>query len=118
MNTLDPNIITRSTTPRVVDLSDWRRRYESVKREETGQPVPHVASPAKTLYLREKAIEASLREYGKDHGLAGCEVAASIACALRWFRNGSSAAKAIGEGQKRARELAWGSVGPAPKGVA
>ncbi len=116
---LDPNIITRSTLPRVVDLSDWRRRYESVKREETGQPVPHVASPAKTLFLREKAIEASLREFGKGHDLTGREIAASIACALRWFRNGSSAAKAIAEGQKCARELAWGTARPVPpKGAA
>jgi len=111
---MNPNIITRSTLPRVVDLSDWRRRYESVRREETGQPVPHVASPAKTLFLREKAIEASLREYGKAHSLSGVEIAASIACALRWFRNGSSAAKAIEQGQKRAREQAWGTARPVP----
>ena len=57
---MNPNIITRSTLPRVVDLSDWRRRYESVRREETGQPVPHVPSPAKTLFLREKANNPAL----------------------------------------------------------
>jgi hypothetical protein len=65
-----------------------------------------------------KIIRASDPITVDRHSLTGCEIAASIACALRWFRNGSSAAKAIEQGQKRARELAWGSVGPAPKGAA
>ncbi len=116
---LDRNIITRSTLPRVVDLSDWKRRYDSVKRGEPGHPRHEVPSPAKVLFLRERAIESSLREYGQQHSLTGIEIAASIACALRWFRNGSSAAKAIEMGQKRARELAWGTARPVPpKGAA
>lgn len=116
---LDPNIITRSTSPRVVDLSDWRERYQSVRRAELGHPVVEIQAPSKLLYLREKAIEDSLRTYGREHSLSGCEIAASIACALRHFRDGSSAATAIDKGRKRARELAWGAVRPVPpKGAA
>lgn len=114
-------MITRSTEApdNVTRLADWRPRYERVKRGELGHPVVELKSAAKTLYLTEAAIECSLREYARQHGLSGKEQAASIACALRWFRGGSSAAKAIGEGQKRARELAWGSVRPVdPKGAA
>jgi len=112
-------IVTRSTEPQVVDLADWRTRYATVKNAELGRPVVEVRSPSKTLYLTESAIEASLRDYAKSHGLTGAERAASIACALRWFRGGSSAAKAISEGQKRARELAWGNgPAPAPRGAA
>lgn len=112
-------IVTRSTEPQVVDLADWRSRYTTVKNAELGRPVVEVRSPSKTLYLTESAIEASLRDYAKTHGLNGAERAASIACALRWFRGGSSAAKAISEGQKRARELAWGNgPAPAPRGAA
>jgi len=103
-------IVTRSTDPQVVDLADWRSRYATVKNAELGRPVVEVRSPSKALYLTESAIEASLRDFAKSHGLTGSERAASIACAMRWFRGGSSAAKAIAEGQKRARELAWGTV--------
>lgn len=103
-------IVTRSTESldNVTRLADWRPKYERVKRGEFGHPVAELKSAAKTLYLTEAAIECSLREYAKDHGLSGAERAASIACALRWFRGGSSASKAISEGQKRARQLAWG----------
>lgn len=112
-------IVTRSTERQVVDLADWRSRYTTVKNAELGRPVVEVRSPSKTLYLTESAIEASLRDFAKAHGLTGAERAASIACALRHFRGGSSAAKAISEGQKRARELAWGTVRPIdPKGAA
>lgn len=103
-------IVTRSTVPQdnVTRIADWKPRYENVKRGELGHPVVEIRSPAKVLALTEAAIEASLREYAKSNGLTGAERAACIACALRWFRGGSSAAKAIGEGQKRARQLAWG----------
>ena len=113
-------MITRSTEApdNVTRLADWRARYERVKRGEPGH-VAELKTAAKTLYLTEAAIECSLREYARQHGLNGVERAASIACALRWFRGGSSAAKAIGEGQKRARELAWGTARPVdPKGAA
>ena len=46
---LDPNIITRSTAPRVVDLSDWRRRY-------TDEMLVHrVATTVGLLPVREAA---------------------------------------------------------------
>ena len=112
-------IVTRSTQPQVVDLADWRTRYATVKNGELGHPVVEIKSPANTLYLTASAIEASLRDYAKRDDLSGAERAASIACALRHFRNGSSAAKAIAEGQKRARELAWGTITtPRPNGAA
>jgi hypothetical protein len=112
-------IVTKSTLPQVVDLADWRARYASVKRGELGHPVVEIRSPARVLALTEAAIESSLRDYAKANGLTGAERAACIACALRWVRGGSSAAKAIGEGQKRARELAWGTVRtPTPDGAA
>jgi hypothetical protein len=104
-------VITRSTVPtdNIVRLADWQPRYASIKREDPGLPVTEIRSPARVLALTEAAIESSLRDYAKAHGLTGAERAASIACALRWFRGGSSAAKAIGEGMKRARALAWGN---------
>ena len=112
-------IVTRSTeAPSNVErLEDWRPRFANVKRGVLGHPVVDVKTAAQRLYLTEAAIECSLRDYAKVHGLNGAERAASIACALRWFRGGSSAAKAIAEGMKRARELAWGSK-PSPKGAA
>jgi len=114
-------LVTRSTEQptNVTRLADWRPKYERVKSGVLGHPVVEVKTAAQRLYLTEAAIECSLRDYAKQHGLNGAERAASIACALRWFRGGSSAAKAIGEGQKRARELAWGTVRPTdPKGAA
>jgi len=114
-------VITRSTVPtdNIVRLADWQPRYASVKRAELGTPVVEIRSPARVLALTEAAIESSLREYAKSHALSGAERAAAIACALRWFRGGSSAAKAISEGQKRARQLMWGTVRPVdPKGAA
>lgn len=106
------SIVTRSTEApdNVTRLADWQPRYNRVKRGVLGHPVVEIKAAARHLYLTEAAIECSLRSYAKDHGLNGAERAASIACALRWFRQGASAAKAISEGQKRARELAWGAV--------
>lgn len=98
-------IVTRDTNPQVIDLDGWRERYNSVKRAELGRPVVEIHSPAKLLYLTEKAIESALRDYGKTERKTGCQIAASIACALRVFRAGSSAATAIQQGQKRAGEL-------------
>lgn len=114
------SIVTRSTeTPtNVVRLADWRPRYERVKAGVLGHPVVEIKTAAKNLYLTEAAIECSLREFAKANGLTGSERAASIACALRVFRGGGSAAKAISEGQKRARELAWGTVRPVGPGAA
>lgn len=113
------NYITRSTEAptNVTRLAEWRPRFERVKAGALGHPVVELKTAAQRLYLHEAAIECSLRDFAKLHGLSGAERAASIACALRWFRGGSSAAKAIAEGQKRARELAWGN-GPAPRGAA
>lgn len=113
------NYITRSTESpdNVTRLAEWKPRFDRVKAGTLGHPVVEIKTAAQRLYLTEAAIQCSLRDFAKTHGLNGAERAASIACALRWFRGGSSAAKAISEGQKRARELAWGN-GPAPRGAA
>jgi len=105
-------IVTRSTEPQVVDLADWRARHASVKAGTLGHPVAEIKTATQRLYLTEAAIECSLRDYAKDYNLTSRERAASIAKAMRLFRNGASAAAAISEGQKTARELAWGSVRP------
>lgn len=108
------SILTRSTEAptNVTRMADWRPRFERVKAGALGHPIAEIKTATQRLYLTEAAIECSLRDYAKQNGLSESERAASIACALRWFRGGSSAAKAISEGQKRARELAWGSVRP------
>ena len=113
-------ITTRSTEPQVIDLAEWKRQYTKVKSAELGRPVVEVRSPARTLWLTEAAIEQSIRDFCKAHMNTGQETAASIARAIRVFRSGTSAASAIAEGQKRARELAWGAVSPVnpPRGAA
>jgi len=113
------SIITRSTDApnNVTRIAEWQPRFDRVKRGEACHPIAELKSSAKTLYLTEAAIECSLREYGKDHGLTRREIAAAIQCGLRVFRHGSSAATAIGEGRKTAREFAWGAKTD-PKGVA
>lgn len=105
------SIVTRETTPatNVTRIADWRPRYERVKRGELGHPVAEIKTAARTLYLTEAAIECGLREFAKSNGLTDIERAASIACAIRVFRAGGSAATAIQQGQKRAKELAWGA---------
>lgn len=105
------SIVTQSTEApsNVQRIAEWRPRYQRVKRGELGHPVAEIRTAAKTLYLTEAAIECSLREFAKAHGLTDKERAASIACALRVFRAGSSAATAIAEGRKRACDLAWGN---------
>ena len=112
-------IVTRSTEPQVVDLADWRTRHASVKSGALGHPIAEIKTATQRLYLTEAAIECSLRDYCKSVASTGPERAASIACALRVFRNGASAASAIAAGQKQARELAWGAVRtPSPEGAA
>lgn len=109
--------ITRSTEAptNVTRLEEWKPRYARVQRGALGHPIVELKSAARTLYLTEAAIECSLRDFAKKHGLNGAERAAIIACAIRIFRAGASAATAIGAGQERAKELAWGT---GPKVVA
>lgn len=75
-------------------------------------------NPGRMQLIRECAISKSLREYGSAHGLNGSEIAATIACALRVFRSGKSAASAIEAGRKCAHERAWGVDPKGPRGAA
>ena len=87
-------IITRSTEPRVVDIEKWRRRYtEAVAVERRN---------------RERAIRESIDAHCDHHQLTPRIRAAAQACAMRLYRNGSSAAAAISAGKRRATDLAWG----------
>jgi hypothetical protein len=66
-------LVTRSTVPadNVTRLADWKPRYANVKAGVLGHPVVELKTAAKTLYLQEAAIECSLRDYAKAHGLRG-----------------------------------------------
>ena len=122
---LDPSIITPARKahhfePRVVDLKDWRERYQVIRKQERdrdeGRPVVERQNPSKQTLAREAAIEDTLRDFGRQHGLNGCEIAASIACAIRRFRAGWSGASSVEAGKRRAKELAWGAVRCKPDG--
>ena len=112
-------IVTRSTDPQVVDLTAWREQYQSARSIESGDPVKHTPSPALALMSREEAIEKAIRNRCHVLQCSVRETAAAIECGIRKFRAGFSAAAAIEAGQKRARELAWGTARPVdPKGAA
>lgn len=91
----------------ITNLADWRARYAKQRpREGYGHKPAGAASEA--------AIEQAVRIYCKTQGIAGMDVAAAVACAIKTYRNGHSGATAIQAGYKRADDLAWGD----PKGGA
>lgn len=98
-------IVTRSTDPQVVDLSDWRARYHQALGADDGQPVQEVRAPTKAVWLTQQAIEASVRDYARGLKLKGPQIAACIARAVRVYRAGHSAATSIQRGKQAADQL-------------
>lgn len=98
-------IVTRSTDPQVVNISDWRARYHQALGADDGRPVQEVRAPIKAVWLTQQAIEASVRDYARGLRLKGPQIAASIARAVRVYRAGHSAATAIQRGKQAADQL-------------
>lgn len=115
------NIVTRSTVSRTNQerIAHWFARSATMRAavhmgcEITTKHAPNLSSKVVPMFQtrkadREGAIEEAVRWYCQRHNLTGQEIAASVAAAIRSFRDGRSAAVAIIRGQHRADSLAWG----------
>jgi hypothetical protein len=114
-------IVTRSTVSPTNQerIAHWFARSATMRDaahmgcEETSKHAPNIAGKVTPMFRvrkadREEAIEEAVRWYCLRHNLTGPEIAASVAAAIRSFRDGRSAAVAIIRGQHRADSFAWG----------
>lgn len=89
-------IVTKSCDPVVVDLIEWRRKYEAALEAEAGRPRQPAPTPRPVAHMRRAAVASAVRHYARaagidptqyvHHAMAAMDLGASAAEAIRLAR--------------------------------